>query len=889
MVIAGLIFGIGTGIAVVYQDEIEALSIRALNKRLNKPVDVADVNFSLFEKFPWASIHFKNVTAYGNQEKSDVLIQAESMFLQFSILDLSAESYSIKKIQFKNGQVKLRIDKNGDHNMHFWKSEEDDDEEVDDLSLDLENVLLSNMELDYTSHAKDVSVNALIKFLQLRGKFNASSFGVDVDADILFHKAPEGLKKLTENSSVKYKGSLQVDMDKNSYSFQRNVLNLGRFEFQTSGSVLSSNNQLDLDISLQTEKFKLADLVRILPEQYSEEIKKYKAKGEITFDGKIKGVLSGKSNPSVNMDYTIKNGSIEHSKSGIKMKNLQFSGSYSNGKMRNSKDSRIVIDSLQAELGEGNLTGSVEIWDLTNPQLKIYTNSNLVIQEVIEFYDIDSIAHASGNVDFKLSISGPLNELTDSAASMTHTRLKGDVSFRDVNLKLTGNSDTLKNLSADLVFNKQDVLTKDLKVDLAGSSFLFNGRIQNLLPFLSGKSKNFTVNANVHCPNFHLDQFMGVSEEEGNEGYKGFGFPSFAQMYLHLKVDTFQFKKFHASNITSQIYYGPGMLKSTNTQFAAMNGRVAGDLIIELTNNNHLKFSGKSQLNDIDVYMLFHQFNNFGQSAIKGENLRGIADANGLFSVEWDDKLDMVNEKIKITAEIAIRQGELINYEPMQALSKHIAVEELEHIKFERLTNSIEITDETVYIPEMEINSSALDLKLSGQHAFTNEIEYHFQLWLNDFIFKRSKKRREKQNEFGYVVEDEKERQKLYIKMVGTVDDPKFRLDRKALRKKWGENLNKKQVELKTALNQELGLYKNDSSIHHDPEPVKEYDFQMEWDEFESDSTLESNEAEDTPKETPKVKPPEEKKKKKKKFGQFLDKVTQENEEEYEEYNEDDY
>lgn len=100
--------------------------------------------------------------------------------------------------------------------------------------------------------------------------------------------------------------------------------------------------------------------------------------------------------------------------------------------------------------------------------------------------------------------------------------------------------------------------------------------------------------------------------------------------------------------------------------------------------------------------------------------------------------------------------------------------------------------------------------------------------------------------------------------------------------------MREEQKELKSVLNQELGLYKNDSSINKDPQPVKEYDFQLEWEELEADSGEGNVHEEPATTESRKVAPPEEKKKKKK-FGKFLDKVTESNEDEYEEYNEEDY
>ena len=53
------------------------------------------------------------------------------------------------------------------------------------------------------------------------------------------------------------------------------------------------------------------------------------------------------------------------------------------------------------------------------------------------------------------------------------------------------------------------------------------------------------------------------------------------------------------------------------------------------------------------------------------------------------------------------------------------------------------------------IKSSALELNLSGKHSFDNEIEYHFQLYLNDFLFRKAKRSKKNKSEFGEITADE--------------------------------------------------------------------------------------------------------------------------------------
>ncbi|MFN8134258.1 MAG: hypothetical protein U0Z17_03130 [Bacteroidales bacterium] len=70
----------------------------------------------------------------------------------------------------------------------------------------------------------------------------------------------------------------------------------------------------------------------------------------------------------------------------------------------------------------------------------------------------------------------------------------------------------------------------------------------------------------------------------------------------------------------------------------------------------------------------------------------------------------------------------------MQSLSSYLRVEDLSDIRFATLHNQIDIANQVIYIPAMEIKSSAIDLQLMGTLAFNNDLDYHFTLALADLL-----------------------------------------------------------------------------------------------------------------------------------------------------------
>jgi hypothetical protein len=205
--------------------------------------------------------------------------------------------------------------------------------------------------------------------------------------------------------------------------------------------------------------------------------------------------------------------------------------------------------------------------------------------------------------------------------------------------------------------------------------------------------------------------------------------------------------------------------------------------------------------------------------------------------------LEIELNSIKTHANITIENGRLVNYSPMQSLSAFLKVEDLSDIRFATLQNQVDIANQVIYIPSMEIKSSALDLQLMGTHTFNNDLEYHFTIALADLMASKFKKRNkgyDNQAEFGPVEDDNRGRTKVYVSLTGTVDNPIVKYDKKAMREKIADDLKVQKAELKQIFRQEFSRSAGDTirkaQIQKDKDIQKKQEegkFVIEWDDDE--------------------------------------------------------
>jgi hypothetical protein len=149
----------------------------------------------------------------------------------------------------------------------------------------------------------------------------------------------------------------------------------------------------------------------------------------------------------------------------------------------------------------------------------------------------------------------------------------------------------------------------------------------------------------------------------------------------------------------------------------------------------------------------------------------------------------------------------------------------LNNIRFSTLKNEINIADRKIYIPSMEVKSSALNLTVSGIHDFDNMVDYKLKMLLSDVLGKKVK---QQHTEFGDIEDDGLGHSQLFLAMKGPADNPSFSYDRKSVGDKIRNDLRADQQNVKQMLKEEFGLFRKDTT-HVEAKKKKKEELQVDW------------------------------------------------------------
>jgi hypothetical protein len=311
------------------------------------------------------------------------------------------------------------------------------------------------------------------------------------------------------------------------------------------------------------------------------------------------------------------------------------------------------------------------------------------------------------------------------------------------------------------------------------------------------------------------------------------------QLKAHLLAGNFVAGKFtardiavHLSAIKDSIYVNDFALKFPD-------GSITGSALITKDAAGTLSITCNSRPQMINIQHLFTSFNNFTQHFIIDKNVRGLLSGSVSFYAQWDSLLKFKPKSIQAEADITINNGELVQFEPMLALSKYIDVEELRHIRFSTMKNVFYINNSLVTIPEMAIHSSAFNIFVSGQHSFENVFDYRMRVLLSDVLFNKARKKKQEINEF-MVEETRADQTTIPLIIAGTPDNFDVSFDRKRAFSLTRNNMkaNRRSETVKPPSSnfkiewedsdQEIETEKPDNSTNSS-------DFTIEWEEDNSD------------------------------------------------------
>lgn len=835
----------GVFVGFFYEDTVKRIIINELNKRLNTEIVVQDVEndiqFSIFRKFPYASVSFSNVKvmdAIKTQKPKGILLEASSLSLQFSILDILFGRYKIKKIEAEEGNVSIKIYKNRSDNYHFWKPSADTS--ASDFALDLQKIALDDMGLSYVDYGRKQDYKVFARDVILKGKFSDTEYTLNIDGRVFVYLIKLEQDIYLANQPADLDVILYVNSGNDYVTFKEGGIDIGKLVFDITGTINYAESNTLLDLRVEGKKMKIQSLINQLPSRYRELLGDYEFKGDFNFIALVKGYTGEKTNPLVSVAFGLKDGDIIQKQNSITLSHVCFDAEFTNGSGHQKATTTLSVRGFKSQLNDGNIAGSIQIKNFIKPEIALKLAASLDLKDIFLFVKTDTVQSASGkillNTDIKGVIERPDGFTVRDFIASTST---GTLEVQDAGIELKGGRHNFSGLNGLFTFSNNDIETGQFSGKYMATDFTMRGKFKNIIPYLFIENQSLLIDAGFHSDFIDLGEILEYSSGKKDTVYR-MEMPENVDFSLGIDIGKLTFKKFTATNITGKVTMKDKQFVAHDISLKAMNGNIIFSGLVDGAAPDKLLISCDASIKKVDIRRLFGELENFGQTSLQERNLKGQLSATLQFASVWSSTFKVEKPTIYAKADIVIENGALIDYEPLSGLSKYLKGRDLKNVSFETMKNTIEIKNEVIQIPTMEINSNAIDFQVNGTHGFDQKIDYHLSVLLSDLGTVKEKNMQAE--DIGVITDDGLHKERYFFRITGTVDEPVYHtIDKEGYKANIKTNLAKEKESLKEILNREFGWFKKDTVITKEKgqKPKEKYEFNVVWDEDEDSNKKE--------------------------------------------------
>ncbi len=791
IIITLLIIGGGSiAFSTFFSDEIEKTLIGRIQENLVSPLIFESVEFTVYEKFPNASIKIKNLLILEAEESNyDTIIFTELAYIELSLKDLIQKHYVLKNIIVTDGKINVKYNDTNTPNFLIFKKQNNVSK-----PLLINQVTILNTELNIKKSVPIMNLKWDLKRSIILIEKQKFTFDIDGFSNKLLVGATDFMNR------KEFDFFAQTLIKKDTLNIFESNLKLNNTYLNIEGDIKLGNI---LNLKIEGENQSIEQIIKNLPKKIQDFCSPFNTNGKISFNSSLKGLLDNKNNPFFSMDYKILDGYFKLKKTSFELTDIKMEGQVDNGENRNFNTTKITSNLFKGTTKNGYVDGTFTLSNLNKFFLNTQFKSTWDLAEVNKYFKTSPFIELNGKLFIITNYLGNISFDERFRKKFLDASHKSDIKLKNIEFFYKKSPLKFTFKSADIKLEDHKMLIANLQSTISETDYKFNGKVINFISHLFNNSKRIYINGNIQSIYTNFSEILTLGSLSSNMKSKNI-MPHWIDANVYLDIKKLSHKNFISSNLSGNLLFKKGTLNGNNLKARSLNGEISCKFSLTEPIYNHLKLISNIELKDINIRNSFEAFNNYGQKTITKNQLKGIGNAKVEIESYWKPNYVLDTKKLKINSDLVIEKGELIDYKPLENLSSYVSLEELRHVKFSKLENTINVSNEIITIPTMEINSSALSLVLSGTHTFNQEINYDLKLILSELLSSTFRKKNTNITKFGEEKKDGKIFNTVYFKMTGTTENPKIALNPMRFMQDVNTNVKKETEKLITIIKEDI-------------------------------------------------------------------------------------
>ncbi len=330
------------------------------------------------------------------------------------------------------------------------------------------------------------------------------------------------------------------------------------------------------------------------------------------------------------------------------------------------------------------------------------------------------------------------NETNNLAELINHSTI--DLNVNEGSMLYKPASLTLPFNNISLSIKNKTAFLNDFELSLPNNQSLhLKGEVTNFIEIFdkSLSTKNITSTITVSSQNVDFSNFMDTFNPDSQKTIKKNKVKSILtdlysnfKLSLHLDLENLKYK-----NVTLEKVNASLLFKNQNTLYIKdascffYGKEMTLTTEIDISQNTTTHFTTYFTLDNFAIENLLYTFDNFGYNKLDSPTqLTGIINLKANFSGIIDDTEGVDYNSLEADMNYNIKELDVRNFQPIiDAGNKVFRKKRFENIKFANINSTLILKNNTITIPETNVQSSAFDFFIEGDLDNTSQTD----LWIS--------------------------------------------------------------------------------------------------------------------------------------------------------------
>ncbi|RPD46112.1 hypothetical protein DNI29_13970 [Hymenobacter sediminis] len=731
MLLGSVVAGVWLG-----QDRIIAMFVQALNQYLQVPVQASRLEVSVLDQFPRLSVTLHDVVVSGSEPTDTVkLARARRLYCAFDAWDLLAGRYHIRAVTLADAQVRVRRNAHGIGNYHVLRLDTTTNAEDEPFGMELEGIQLERVRVLYEDAARQQHFRLQTPELQAALTITDTQLHIAAQGVAQVETLQLGSDEYFRDKQLTLRTNLLIDRARQQLTLEPSEIRVGPAAYAVSGSI-NYQRVAVLDLRCEATGADVQSVLALLPPRLTRPVAGYRSRGKVYFGGTVRGELSGQRNPQVAVRFGCQDASFFHPRYQQAIEQVSLTGSFTNGATQSGRTAVLSLNNVRGQLSGRPFSGTLRLENFATPRLQLKCQADVDVARAMRFFPLAAVREARGSAVLSLQLNGLVRELRGNP---TPDQASGDLMLRNVYLQLRDFRQPFTGLTGRLQLQGTNVLVPALSGRLGNSDFRGWGTLRNVTSWALRAGQPLRLEAVVASHLLDFNQLLyayqpaagRVGAKAANQAPSGLRVPANLAVDVQATADQVRFRRLRGRQLRGKLRLQGQVFSSPDLTLLAAGGKASVRGTVDARQPQLLKASTVVSCQQVPLDSLFYVFENFGQQFITQRHLRGRLTATADVDSYFDQHLTPLTDKLEAEVHATVRNGELLNFEPMQKLSFLASRATLRHLRFAELQNRIYVQSRTVYVPEMDIRSNvkaASLIRVTGTHTFDQQMDYHVRI-----------------------------------------------------------------------------------------------------------------------------------------------------------------